>query len=65
MIHWNKNENDNCKIGHINKTYINQDVDIETNTESIVFLGKTMPLCNKQQAMFEAQFNKKLSNTET
>ena len=26
----NYNENDNSKIDHINKTYLDQDVDIET-----------------------------------
>ena len=45
MINSNENENDNGKIDHINKTY---DVDIETNTENIACLGKTLSLCNKQ-----------------
>ena len=31
MITCNKNENDIGKIDHINKTYIDQDVDIVTN----------------------------------
>ena len=44
----NCNENDNGTIGHINKTYIDQDVDIVTNIENIAYLGKTMSLCNKQ-----------------
>ena len=47
-INWNKNENDNYKIDHINKTSIDQDVDIETNIENIGCLGKTMSLYNKQ-----------------
>ena len=55
MINCNENENDNDKIDHINKTYRNQDVDIETNIENIVCLGKTM---------FEAQLVKKVSNNE-
>ena len=49
MINYNENENDNDKRDHINKTYRDQDVDIETNIENIVCLGKTMYLCNKQQ----------------
>ena len=48
MINWNKNESDNGKIDQINKTYIDQDVDIETNIENIACLGKTTSLCNKQ-----------------
>ena len=32
----------------INKTYIDQNVDIKTNVENIACLGKTLPLCNKQ-----------------
>ena len=48
MINCNENENDNCKIDHINKTNIDQDVDIETNIENIACLCKTMSLCNKQ-----------------
>ena len=44
----NENENDNGKKSNINKTYIDRDVDIETNKENIACLGKTMPLCNKQ-----------------
>ena len=50
MINCNENEN------------IDQDVDIETNTENVVCLFKTMSLCNKQT--FEYQFIKKLRNTE-
>ena len=50
MINCNENENDNDKIDHINKTYRDQDVDIETNIENIVCrLGKTMSLCSKQR----------------
>ena len=48
MINCNKNENDNGKINHINKTYIDQDVDIEPNIEIIACLGKIISLCNKQ-----------------
>ena len=47
-INCNKNENDIYKTDHINKTYIDQDVDIETNIENIGCLGKTMSLYNKQ-----------------
>ena len=38
----NCNENDNGKMDHINKKYIDQDVDIETNIENISCLGKRM-----------------------
>ena len=48
MINCNENENDNGKIYHINKTYIDQCAGIETNIENIACLGKTMFLCNKQ-----------------
>ena len=48
MINSNENGNDNDKTDHKNKTYRDQDVDIETNIENIVYLGKTMSLCNKQ-----------------
>ena len=48
MINCNENENDNGKVDHINKTNIDQNVDIETNIENIAYLGKTMSLCNKQ-----------------
>ena len=48
MINCNENKNDNGKIDQINKTYIDQDVDIETNIEHIACLDKTMSLCNKQ-----------------
>ena len=48
MINFNENENDNSKIDDINKKYIDQDVDIETNKENTACLGKTMSLCNKQ-----------------
>ena len=42
MINCNKNENDNGKIDHINKTQIDLDLDIETNIQSIARLCKTM-----------------------
>ena len=48
MINCNENQNDNGKKGHINKTYIAQDVDIETNIENIACLGMAMFLRNKQ-----------------
>ena len=38
----NCNENDNDTIDHINKIYRGQDVDIETNIENKVCLGKAM-----------------------
>ena len=47
-INCNENENDNRKTDHINKTQIDQDLDIEINIQNIARLGKTMPLCNKQ-----------------
>ena len=49
MINCNENDNDNGKIDHINITEIDLEVDIETNAQNIVCLGKTMSLCNKQQ----------------
>ena len=48
MINCNENKNDNGTIDHINKTYIDQGVDIETNIENLACLGKTMSLCIKQ-----------------
>ena len=48
MINCNENENDNDKIDHINKTYIDLDVGMETNIENIACLGKTMSVYNKQ-----------------
>ena len=42
MINCNKNDNDNGKIDHIDKKYIDQDVDIETNIENILCLGKIL-----------------------
>ena len=49
MINCNENDNDNGKIDHINITEIDLEVDIETNAQNIVCLGKTMSLRNKQQ----------------
>ena len=48
MINCNENEYDNGTIDPINKTYIDQDVDMERNIEHVACLGKTMSLCNKQ-----------------
>ena len=48
MINCNENKMDNGTIDHINKTYIDQDVDIETNIENLACLGKTMSLWIKQ-----------------
>ena len=48
MINCNENENDNGTTDHINKTYIDQDVDTETTIENVACLGKTMSPCNKQ-----------------
>ena len=48
MIKSSENENYYGKTDRINKTYIDQGVDIETNIENIACLGKTTPLCNKQ-----------------
>ena len=42
MINCNKNDNDNGKADHIDKKYMDQDVDIETNIENIVCLGKIL-----------------------
>ena len=47
IINCNENDNNgNDKIDHINKIYIDQDVDIETNVQNIVCFCKTLPLCN-------------------
>ena len=35
MINCNQKKNDNGKIDHINKAYIDQNVEIETNIENI------------------------------
>ena len=48
MINCNENENYNGKIDRINKTYIDQDLDMETNIENTACLSKTMSLCDKQ-----------------
>ena len=48
MVNCNEKENDNGKIDHINKIYIDQDIDTEINIENIACLGKTMSLCNNQ-----------------
>ena len=48
IMNCNENENDNVKADRINKTWIDQDLDIKTNMQNIACLGKTMPLCNKQ-----------------
>ena len=48
MLNYNENENDNMKIDRINKTYIDQNVDAETNIENIACLSKTIYLCNKE-----------------
>ena len=42
MINCNENKNDNGTIDHINKTYVDQDVDIETSIENLACLGKTL-----------------------
>ena len=48
MINCNENENNNGEIDCINKTYIDQDLYMETNIENTACLCKTMSLCNKQ-----------------
>ena len=48
LINCNKNDNDNGKIDHIDEKYIDQDVNMETNTENTVCLGKTISLHNTQ-----------------
>ena len=48
MINCNENKNDNNTIDYINKTYIDQDVEKETNIEHLPCLVKTMPLRIKQ-----------------
>ena len=36
---------------------------MDINMKNIACVGKIMSICNKQQAIFEAKFIKKLSNT--
>ena len=48
IINCNENKNDDSKIVHVNKTYIDQVIGIETNVESMAFFGNTMLICNKQ-----------------
>ena len=48
MTNCKENENDSGKIDHISKTYRDLDVDIETNVQTTVCLGKTISLYNKQ-----------------
>ena len=61
----NCNENDNWKIDHINKTYIDQNVDIETNIENIaVSVRQYLYVISNTEETFQAQFIKKLSNNE-
>ena len=47
-INCNENENVNGKIDHINKIYIDLDVEKEKNIENIACIVKSMPLRNKQ-----------------
>ena len=42
MVNCNENEDDNGQKDNINKTYIDQDVDIATIIENIACLGKAM-----------------------
>ena len=42
MVNCNENEDDNGQKDNINKTYIDQDVDIATTIENIACLGKAM-----------------------
>ena len=49
MINCNENEDDNGTINYIIKTYIDQDVDIETNKENIAGLDKAMSLTRLKQ----------------
>ena len=44
MINCNENKNNNSKTDNMNKTSIDQDVDIETNIENTVCLSKTVSL---------------------
>ena len=44
----NQNQNDNDKIDHINKTYTDQDLDIETTIGNTACFGKATSLCKKQ-----------------
>ena len=48
MINCNENINYTGTIDHINKTYIDQNINIETNLENLACIGKTMSLCIKQ-----------------
>ena len=47
MINCNENENDNEKTDHMNKTSVDQNVDIVINIQNIVCLRKRTPLCYK------------------
>ena len=42
MVNCNENEDDNGQKDNINKTYIDQDVDIATTIENIACLGNAM-----------------------
>ena len=48
MINCNENINDTGTTDHINKTYIDQNIDIETNIKKLACIGKTVSLCIKQ-----------------
>ena len=65
IFNFNENKNDNGKIDRINKNCVDLEVGIEINTQNIACFSKTMPLRNKHTlGAFDAQFIKKISNTE-
>ena len=52
IINCNESKNDNDKVDHINKTNIDQDVDIKANIKNIACFEKAMSLCNKQHLSY-------------
>ena len=47
-MNFKENENDDGKMNHINKTLIDQDLDIETNLQNMACLGKANASIYKQ-----------------
>ena len=66
MIDCNENENDNGKVHHINNTNIQTKTQTQRQIQKIqrVSVRQYIYVINNTYATFEAQFIKKLSNTE-
>ena len=64
MAKSNESENENDKIDHINKTYSGQEVDRQIKKIYCVSVRQCLYVISNTEATFEAQFVKKLSNTE-